>query len=145
MRRLALAIGGVLIWASMVTAFAATNTVPPTKLHDSTTAITPEDLAPADCATYQTLTSVVAASGNYTGTAASQLILGSNSGQTIDGGGGDDCILGGGGNDTLRGAAGVDLIYGGPGNDSIDGGADTDACWGEAGTDTFANCEYPFQ
>jgi Ca2+-binding RTX toxin-like protein len=143
-RKLAILSLGVLVWGSMITAMAASNTVPSTKLSSTTRPITPQDLAPDECKTYLTLTSKVAVSGNYTGTTASELIVGGPSAQTIRGGGGDDCILGGGGDDDLRGEAGIDFIYGGPGNDTINGGPDTDVCYGGTGTDTFANCEYQF-
>jgi Ca2+-binding RTX toxin-like protein len=114
----------VLILAGMISAVAATNTVPQTRLASRSAAITANTLKPAQCAAI-TLTSLVvcSATGTCYGTGNADLILDTSAGHTINGSGGNDCILGGGGNDT------------------INGGAGTDVCIGGSGFDTFSNCE----
>lgn len=115
-----------LILVSSVTAVAATNTVPATRVTDQIRSVGVNDLKPSACAALS-LTNLVTGTGSLTGTAGNDLILASSSADTIDGLGGDDCILGGGGDD---------LITGGPG---------TDVCIGGPGTDIFATCETEIQ
>jgi Ca2+-binding RTX toxin-like protein len=74
-----------------------------------------------------TVTAHVGGSGFITGTAASELVLGSPNLDTISGLGGSDCIIGGDGNDTIDGALGTDVCLGGP------------------GTETFLSCETEVQ
>ena len=66
---------------------------------------------------------------NLTGTAADEVLCGTNGNDTLNGGGGNDVLLGRGGNDTLDGGTGTNIIWGGSGNDTLnqDGttGADT--------------------
>lgn len=111
-----------MILASVVTAIAATNSVPSSHLTDQSRPITANDLKPSQCAALN-LTEIVVGSGKFSGTNANELILGGPDADTIDGKGGSDCILGGGG------------------NDDIDGGSGTDVCIGGPGTDTFSRCE----
>lgn len=111
-----------MILASVVTAIAATNSVPSSHLTDQSRPITANDLKPSQCAALN-LTEIVVGSGKFSGTDANELILGGPDADTIDGKGGSDCILGGGG------------------NDDIDGGSGTDVCIGGPGTDTFSRCE----
>jgi Ca2+-binding RTX toxin-like protein len=113
----------LLILVSVITAIAATNTVPSTRLDSQTKSITSNDVKPSSCASLD-LRNIVSGSGTITGTAQNDLILGSAGDDSIDGLGGNDCILGGDGNDTIQG---------GDGNDICNGG-------GSAG-DTFADCE----
>lgn len=111
----------VLMLASILTALAASNTVPETHLADLQFSINPNDLKPPECAAL-TLTAIVvcpSAGGNCDGTDASELILGSPVVDTIRAGKGDDCILGGGGDDTIRGDQGTDVCIGGPGLDNV--------------------------
>ena len=119
-------IGLVLI--GVVSAIAATNTVPPSRLTDQSRPITPNDLKPAECAALD-LTAILvcpAAGGNCNGTDASDLILGSPNNDNIWGGlPGNDCILGGGGDDFLRGGPGTDVCIGGPGSDTFDNSCET--------------------
>ncbi len=113
----------VLILASVVTAIAATNSVPSSRLTDQSRPITANDLKPSQCAALN-LTAIIVGSGTIIGTAANELILGGPNADTINGRGGNDCILGGGG------------------DDAIDGGTGTaDVCIGGPGTDTFSRCE----
>jgi Ca2+-binding RTX toxin-like protein len=112
-----------LILISVITAIAAANTVPSTRLDNQAKSVTSNDLKPASCASLD-LRNIVSGSGAITGTSYSDLILGSAGDDTIDGLDGDDCILGGGGTDTING---------GNQNDICNGGGDA--------SDTFATCE----
>jgi Ca2+-binding RTX toxin-like protein len=121
-----------------VYAFAAANTVPPTRLADvqvrnyaGNDALKAQDFAPPECAPIRSsLTSIVYISSS-TPTGAAALILGTTGNDTINAGGGNDCVLGGGGNDTLRGQGGNDVLIGGPGADEVNGGGGYDICYGE--------------
>lgn len=111
----------LLILASVVTAVAASNTVPSSRLADQRSTINANDFKPPECAALN-LTDVLvcpAGGGSCNGTNASELILGSPFSDNIQGGKGDDCILGGGGDDNLRGEQNTDVCIGGPGNDSF--------------------------
>lgn len=112
MRRLAVA-AGVLVVVCALPALTATNAVPGTYASQTASAITANDLKPADCAALN-LTSVVV--GND-GTAANDLVLGDATGALVRGRNGDDCVLGGGGDDDVRGNGDTDVCIGGPGND----------------------------
>ena len=59
------------------------------------------------------------APGTFNDTAASNLVLGSASVDTIRGMNGNDCILGGAANDSLRGDGGTDVCIGGTGTDTF--------------------------
>jgi len=69
------------------------------------------------------------------GTNGRDVIMGLGGNDTIDGGNGDDVICGGAGNDTLFGANGVDTLLGGFGDDRLDGGNGYDVLIGGPGTD----------
>ena len=119
--RTALWILFILISVSALTAIAAANTVPTSRLAQRTIAINANDLKPAACAALN-LTAVVACpsgGGACNGTAASELILGTANIDTIKGKGGSDCILGGAGDDDLSGNGGTDVCIGGPGTDTF--------------------------
>ena len=115
-----------LIVASVITAVAAANTVPPSRLTDQSTPIAANDLKPSAC-TAINLTAIVTGSGKFKGTNANELILGGPNADTINGKGGTDCILGGGGDDNITGSGDADVCIGGP------------------GTDTFKQCERKIQ
>lgn len=119
-----------LIFAGIISAFAAGNTIPPTRLTDQSHAITANALKPTECAALNLANIVVCPSGggNCNGNNQSNLILGSPNADTIAGRRGNDCILGGGGDDN---------ISGGPGNN--------DVCIGGPGNDTFFGCETSYQ
>ncbi len=106
----------ILILFSALTAIAATNTVPPTRLDLEITAVTYNDLRPPACVGMY-ITNLVIGSGVINGTSGNDLILGSSGTDTIDGLGGNDCILAGGGDDALIGGDGEDVCLGGPGTD----------------------------
>lgn len=107
-----------LILFSVVTAIAATNTVPSTRLDHHSAPIGLNDLSPSNCAGIF-VTNLVTGSGTITGTGGNDLILASSAADTIDGLGGDDCIVGGGGDDFITGNDGADICIGGPDNDTF--------------------------
>lgn len=115
-----------LLVISSMTAIAATNTVPSTRLASQTIAFNINHLKPSACAGI-TVTSLITGSGAFDGSGGADLLLGSPAPDTIRGLGGRDCILGGGGDDTLNGGGGDDVCIGGP------------------GTDTFTSCEVAIQ
>lgn len=100
--------------ATTMLGLAAANTVPASKAADRTSTVTAEQLKPSTCNAI-VLTAVVRGSGTFSGTNASELILGSLGVDSISGGNGNDCIVAGGGNDTLNGGPGTDVCIGGPG------------------------------
>ena len=107
-----------LILATAVTAIAATNSVPFTRLTNQSEYIGINDFKPYACGgTY--LTNLVSGAGTLTGTAGNDLILGSSSADVIDGLGGNDCIVGGGGDDSLTGNDGTDVCLSGSGSDGF--------------------------
>lgn len=110
----------MLILTSVVSALAATNTVPVTRLTNQAFAITANTLKPPQCAALN-LTAIIIGT-NSKGTNANELILGTPGADNLGGGGGSDCILGGGGDDVLNGGKGNgDVCIGGPGNDTFKG------------------------
>lgn len=126
MFRLWVLFAGILIIITSMTAVAAANTVPTTRVEDRNNSFNINYLKPSACAGI-TVTNLVSGSGTLTGTSGNDLIIGSAGVDTIDGLGGDDCILGGGG------------------DDQITGGDGTDICIGGAGADTFTTCESEIQ
>lgn len=107
-----------LILLSVLSAFAAGISLPPTNVGARSVSVDVNDVKPPACAGLW-LTGIVSGSGPLTGTEASELIIGSAGADTIDGLGGNDCILGGGGDDSLTGQEGNDVCIGGPGNDTF--------------------------
>jgi hypothetical protein len=101
---------------SIISAFAASISVPASNVGQQSVPVTAEDIKPAACGALY-LTNIVRGFGALTGTAANDLIIGSASADTIDGAGGDDCILGSGGDDIVTGAEGNDICIGGVGSD----------------------------
>jgi Ca2+-binding RTX toxin-like protein len=129
--------------AGSVYAFAAANTVPPTRLDDvqvrnyaGNDALKAQDFAPPECAPIRSSLSSIVYIGSSTPTNASELVLGTAGNNTINAGGGSDCVLGGGGNDTINGGAGNDVVLGGPDNDNLRGWTGDDIVIGGPGTDT---------
>ena len=102
----------LLVLVSVVTAIAATNTIPPTRIENQIKSISSNDIKPSSCASLD-LRNIVSGSGVITGTPGNDLILGGSGDDTIKGLGGDDCIIGGGGNDTIDGGDGNDICNGG--------------------------------
>ena len=98
-----------LILIGAMTAIAAANTVPSTRITSQGDAITINELKPSACSGIY-LTNLVSGSGTIIGTEGNDLILGSSGADSIDGLGGDDCIVGGGGTDTCTGGLGTDTF-----------------------------------
>lgn len=143
LHRFALVLAVGLIILSMMSAMAAANTVPASRLGTATFPVTPNDLKPPECAALN-LTSIVIGSGTFSGTGGNNLILGSSGNDTITAGSGTDCVLGGAGNDTLRGNGGNDVIIGSPaGTGTLRGdGGGADVCYARGGSYTFhSSCE----
>ncbi len=113
----------LLILLAAGSAFAAANTVPRSYLGTFTTSVTLDDLAPSECKTI-----------NFSNS-NNQLILGTDSGETLTGGSGKDCIVAG---------DGVDLLFGLDGNDVLIGGPGFDICFGGAGNNSYYECEITF-
>jgi Ca2+-binding RTX toxin-like protein len=111
------AVGLVVIQASI--ASARTN-----KVVLITQTPTVDQARPTQCAL--AVTALVIGTGNFTGGAASELILGSTGADVvIQGGNGNDCLVGGGGDDSLRGDQGTDTCIGGPGTDTFQATCET--------------------
>jgi hypothetical protein len=128
----------LLAFTSVVSAFAAANSVPRSALTRNVRAITLNDLKSPECA-HITVTHLVldGNGGNFNG-----LFLGTPGNDTIRGGPSNDCIVGGAGDDSLQGNQGDDVLLGGPGNDQLNGGPGNDHCYGGGGNDTFVSCEF---
>ena len=133
----------IVLLITVLSATAASNTVPLTRADKDSIGINADTLKPAECSGI-TLTNIVDVGAGESGTSANDLILGTDKADAeIRGGAGDDCILGGKGNDRqkigpdwvggLYGEAGDDVLIGGPGK--------KDVCEGGAGSDTFYTCE----
>jgi RTX calcium-binding nonapeptide repeat (4 copies) len=94
----------MLILVSVLTAVAATNTVPASHLATNIFPIGPNELKPSACAGIY-LTDIVTGSGVINGTSGNDLILGGPGADSINGNGGDDCCVGGGGDNTFTACA----------------------------------------
>ena len=132
-----------MVIVTVLSAVAAANTVPVTRVDKDSQATTANDLKPAVCSGIN-LTNIVDIGAGETGTSANDLILGTDKADAeIRGGAGDDCILGGKGSERQKiskvwapgifGEEGDDVIIGGPGNN--------DHCDGGPGNDTYYSCE----
>lgn len=66
-----------------------------------------------------------------------RIVFAGGGNDTVVGSTGKDELYGGTGNDVIDGNAGNDLLYGGSGNDTLDGGNDNDTLSGGSGNDTF--------
>ena len=104
--------------------FTASTAVPTSKAGRDTDSITANKLKPSACSTL-TLAGIRTGSGIFNDTAASNLVLGSASADTIRGMNGSDCILGGAGIDSLRGDDGTDVCIGGLGTDTFHSSCET--------------------
>lgn len=124
----------VLILVGTISAFAAANIVPVTRLGEILRANTANDFKPPECASLN-LNNIVVGSGNITGTNQNDLILASPFDDIVNGRNGSECILGGGGNDYIEGRQGSDIILGGPGDDTLMGGPGNDILYGGPGFD----------
>jgi len=122
-----IALIGASVGLVLISALAATNTVPGSFAEQDVTAISIDAEKPKPDCNGITLTALVTGAGTINGTNAAELVLGSA------------------GVDTMDGKAGTDCLVGGAGNDAITGGAGTDVCIGGPGTDTFTTCETQIQ
>ena len=111
-----IALIGVAVGLVLISALAATNTVPGSRAERDVSAISVDAKKPKPECNGITLTAIVT---GVNGTNASELIVGTGASQSFRGQNGNDCILGGGGNDTLRGDGGTDVCIGGPGTDTF--------------------------
>ena len=108
----------------LVSALAATNSVPVSRAERDVTAITVDQKKPKPACNGITVTDLV--TGGADGANTDDLVLGTAAADTnLRGRNGDDCILGGGGNDMLRGDGGTDVCIGGPGTDTFDASCET--------------------
>lgn len=107
-----------LIAVSVISAYAAGISVPPSNVGSESVIVEAEDIKPVECSALY-LTNIVSGSGTLNGTSGNDLIIGGPGADLIDGGGGDDCILGGSGDDTITGGEGNDVCLGGSGTDSF--------------------------
>ncbi len=131
------------ILISVFGAVAASNTVPVTKADKNSIGLGANELKPPECAGMG-LTNIVDVGAGETGTAANDLILGTDKPDAeIRGGAGDDCILGGKGNERQKiGTEWVPGLYGEEGDDVLIGGpGNKDVCDGGPGNDTYYTCE----
>lgn len=121
-RAMRLAVFGALVFIviTSLTAIAAANTIPSTRVDAQSVSYQIAHLRPSECAGL-TLTNLVSGSGALTGTEGDDLILGSAGADSLDGLGGSDCLVGGGGDDTLTGGDGSDACLGGDGSDIFSG------------------------
>ena len=118
MRLLRFAAVGAACGLVLVSALAATNTVPASRAERDVSAITVDQKKPKPTCNGITVTAIV--TGGANGGNADELILGTAAANTnLRGQNGDDCIHGGGGNDMLRGDGGTDICIGGPGTDTF--------------------------
>ena len=108
-----------LILSSIMSAMAASISVPKSGLGEISRSISVDDLKPPQCAAIH-LSNLIIATGMISGTSGNDLILGGSGANTISGEGGNDCIVGGSDNDTLYGGPGSDVCIGGSGADILD-------------------------
>jgi len=109
---------GASIGLVLISALAATNTVPGSFAEQDVSAITVDAKKPKPDCNGITVTVLVTGGGN--GGAGNDLVLGTAGvDSNLRGNGGNDCIHGGGGDDLLRGDAGTDVCIGGPGTDTF--------------------------
>jgi Ca2+-binding RTX toxin-like protein len=130
---------------SVISAFAASNTVGVSGAGEDIFEITANDLKPAECSALN-LRRIVTGSGLIFGSNQAELIIGSTGIDLIFAGNGNDCVIGSGGNDYLWGNNGGDVLLGGSGDDSLSGGNGQDVCYGGDGTDSAdGTCETVYE
>jgi arylsulfatase A-like enzyme len=76
--------------------------------------------------------------GDFTGNASANRLIGGAGGNVLNGAGGNDTLLGLGGSDTLLGGSGNDVLRGSFAGDRLTGGSGRDTLDGGASGDTFA-------
>ncbi|MCC7088864.1 MAG: hypothetical protein M9925_08555 [Chloroflexi bacterium] len=129
--RLALGSLVALVVATIASAAAASNTVPPSRAGESDAPATLAQFVPPECAGMPLNRLQIGPGGSGGGNA---LILGTPAGGTLSGGGGADCIVGGANNNSLQGQGGSDVLIGGPVFLLfLNGGGGNDVCYGGQG------------
>lgn len=114
---------GASVGLVLISALAATNTVPGSNAEQDVTGITVDQLKPMPDCNGITVTVLITAGNGGTG---NDLVLGTSAvDNPLRGNGGNDCIHGGGGDDFLRGDAGTDVCIGGPGTDTFHASCET--------------------
>jgi Ca2+-binding RTX toxin-like protein len=126
-RFIQIALIGAAVGLVLISALAATNTVPGSNAGANASAISVDAKKPKPDCNGITVTALLTGSGTVNGTNAAELFLGSAGVDNLDGKAGNDCIVGGAGNDAITGGSGTDVCIGGP------------------GTDTFTTCETQIQ
>jgi RTX calcium-binding nonapeptide repeat (4 copies) len=108
----------------LISALAATNSVPVSRAGRDVSTTTVDQKKPKPVCNGITVTVLVAGGGD--GGNSDDLVIGTAAANTnLRGKNGDDCIVGGGGNDSLRGDGGTDVCIGGPGTDTFDASCET--------------------
>jgi len=107
---------GASVGLVLISALAATNTVPGSNAEREVSAITVDAKKPKPDCNGITVTVIVT---GVNGGNANELIVGTGAAESFRGFNGDDCIVGGGGDDTLRADGGTDVCIGGPGTDTF--------------------------
>lgn len=132
-----------LVIATVASAAAASNTVPPSRAGESAHPATLAQFVPRQCAGMPLNRLQI---GPGSGGGGNALILGTPAGGTLSGGGGNDCIVGGANNNSLEGQGGNDVLIGGPVSVlSLNGGGGNDVCYrGSALIATPSGCETYF-
>jgi hypothetical protein len=92
--RLAVFVLFILVLASILTAAAAANTVPSTRLIDQSQAITANNLKPDQCAALNLTGIFVCTKNTCKAPNPSELVLAGLNTNKIDGGGGESCCVG---------------------------------------------------
>lgn len=119
-----LAAVGAVCGLVLVSALAATNSVPASNAERDITTITVDQKKPKPSCNGITVATLI--TGGANGGNANDLVVGTAAADTaLRGMNGDDCIHGGGGNDNLRGDAGTDVCIGGPGTDTFHASCET--------------------
>lgn len=103
---------GVLAVVSVWSADTAANSVPPSRLGESSHPTGPNELKPAECAGLTLVNTIVATGQTLTGTNQADLLVGNASTRTITGRQGNDCIVGNSDSQTLDGGGGNDVCLG---------------------------------
>jgi hypothetical protein len=84
----------LLVIASILTAAAASNTVPPTRLSDQTIPIAANDVKPPQCKALDLVEIFVCKKPNCLAPGPDMLVIGTSRTNKIDGGGGESCCVG---------------------------------------------------
>ena len=118
------ALVGAVCGLVLISALAATNSVPVSRAERDVSATTVDQKKPKPACNGITVTVIVTGGGN--GNNSADLVLGTAAvNANLRGMNGDDCLHGGGGNDMLRGDGGTDVCIGGPGTDSFHASCET--------------------